>query len=100
MVELTKTMRRAVAELCREHHVSELLLFGSAARDDFDPRKSDLDFLVEFEADAEVGFLEFAALQRKLSEQLERKVDLVPKKGLKARIRDRVLADARLIYAR
>ena len=40
--------RDRLAELCRRHHVQRLELFGSAARDDFDPATSDLDFLVEF----------------------------------------------------
>jgi hypothetical protein len=39
-----------LAELCRRHRVRRLALFGSAQREDFDPVRSDLDFLVEFEA--------------------------------------------------
>ncbi|HKX08964.1 MAG TPA: nucleotidyltransferase domain-containing protein [Stellaceae bacterium] len=35
--------------LCRRFHVRRLELFGSAARDDFDPERSDFDFLVEFD---------------------------------------------------
>ena len=38
-----------IAELCRKHHVARLDVFGSAARDDFDPDRSDVDLLVEFE---------------------------------------------------
>ena len=37
-----------IAELCRKHGVKRLELFGSAARDDFDPARSDVDFMVEF----------------------------------------------------
>lgn len=36
--------------LCRTHRVKALYLFGSATREDFDPQRSDLDFLVEFES--------------------------------------------------
>jgi uncharacterized protein len=57
--------RAALEELCRRCHVRRLFLFGSAARDDFDPARSDVDFLVEFEpmpqggyADAYFGLLE------------------------------------------
>lgn len=60
---------------------------------------SDLDLLVQFEPDAEVGFLEYAALQRELSSALGRPVDLVSKPGLKPVIRDEVLASAQVIYA-
>ncbi len=37
-----------IAEICRKHHVTRLEVFGSAARDDFDPARSDVDLLVEF----------------------------------------------------
>ena len=41
--------REELAALCRLHGVRRLELFGSAARGaDFDPGKSDADFLVEF----------------------------------------------------
>jgi hypothetical protein len=40
----------ALIALCRRHRVRRLDLFGSAATGAFDPERSDLDFLVEFEA--------------------------------------------------
>jgi predicted nucleotidyltransferase len=39
----------AVRELCHRFGVRRLDLFGSAATGRFDPARSDLDFLVEFE---------------------------------------------------
>ncbi|MDP9364640.1 MAG: nucleotidyltransferase domain-containing protein [Chloroflexota bacterium] len=87
-----------IAELCRRYRVRELSLFGSTLRDDFRP-DSDLDFLVLFEPDAEVGFLEFAALRRELAVAVGQEVDLVSKPGLKLIIRDEVLASARVVYA-
>jgi uncharacterized protein len=55
----------ALGDLCRRHRVAKLDVFGSAARGDFDPESSDLDFLVEFEpmppaehADSFFGLLE------------------------------------------
>ena len=36
-------------ELCRKHRVRRLEIFGSAADGTFDPDRSDLDFLVEYE---------------------------------------------------
>ncbi len=38
----------ALRELCRKHNVARLLVYGSVVRDDFDPDRSDIDFLVEF----------------------------------------------------
>ena len=87
-----------IAAICRQYHVRELSVFGSALTDRFGPA-SDLDFLVVFEPDAEIGFLALARMQRELSELARRPVDLVPKTGLKPTIRDSVVADARVIYA-
>jgi len=44
----------AIAEVCRRYGVSELSLFGSAARGEMGP-DSDVDFLVDFLADARPG---------------------------------------------
>jgi predicted nucleotidyltransferase len=50
-----------VADLCRRYKVRQLALFGSALRDDFGP-ESDVDFLVEFDPTAQIGFLTLAKL--------------------------------------
>ena len=43
--------REELRDLCRRFHVRRLEVFGSAARGDFDPARSDIDFLVEFAED-------------------------------------------------
>lgn len=68
-----------IAELCRRYQVRKLDLFGSAATDQFDPETSDVDFLVTYQPDADLGpwasrFLEFESA---LAELLGRSVDLV-----------------------
>jgi predicted nucleotidyltransferase len=75
-----------VAELCRRYRVRRLELFGSAAREDFDPARSDLDLLVEFEplaegehADAYFGLLE------SLESLFARHVDLVMSRAIRNR---------------
>jgi hypothetical protein len=88
----------AIKDLCGRYQVRELALFGSALRTDFDAR-SDLDLLVEFKAEAEVAFITLARMQRELSAVLGRRVDLVPKVGLKPRIREAVLSSAQVLYA-
>lgn len=70
--------------------VLELALFGSHARGDAGP-DSDVDFLVELE---EKSFDRYMALRELLEEILERKVDLVLKSAIKARLRDRILSEA------
>ncbi len=87
-----------IARICREYHVKELSLFGSAARGDMGP-DSDFDLLVDFLPDAHPGLLTVAAMARKLSALLGRRVDLAIKPALKPRIRTTVLREARPIYA-
>ena len=88
----------ALQDLCRRHQVRELALFGSAAQGK-QRADSDLDFLVEFEMEAKVGFLTLSRLSRELSAVTQRRVDLVPKAGLKPAIREQVLAEAVVVYA-
>ncbi len=87
-----------IRALCERYRVAELALFGSAQRADF-RLDSDVDLLVTFQPDAAPSFLTLAALQRELTALLQRRVDLVPKDGLKALIRDSVLASAEVLYA-
>ncbi|MBL7141450.1 MAG: nucleotidyltransferase family protein [Planctomycetes bacterium] len=88
----------ALADVCRRYQVRELAIFGSAARGEAGPQ-SDLDMLVEFEPKARIGFLALAALGRELSALVGRRVDVVPKGGLKPLIRDEVLREAEVVFA-
>lgn len=88
----------AIVAFCQRYQVQELALFGSAVGDDF-TAASDVDLLVEFEPEAQVGFLTLSRMQRELSALLQREVDLVPKKGLKPLIRRSVLDSAKVLYA-
>jgi uncharacterized protein len=102
MIADIATHREELAELCRRFHVRRLDVFGSAARGDFDPARSDLDFLVEFAApeDELAGFLDF---KEALEALLARRVDLVDRKAIEASdnyIRKRhILTGAEPVYA-
>ena len=48
MIKLIEQHRPQLLALCRKYDVRRLDLIGSAARDDFDFSRSDLDFVVEF----------------------------------------------------
>jgi predicted nucleotidyltransferase len=69
----------ALAEICRRYKVRRLELFGSAATKRFDSDRSDIDFLVEFLPNTDLGpwMKEFFALRDQLSRWHEREVDLV-----------------------
>ncbi len=98
MYTVSADIQTAIAALCREYRVKELLVFGSAARDDFRPEASDIDLLYVFQPGAEIGWFQLCDLQDKLAQLFQRKVDLVPKEGLNPLIRDSVLADAKPLY--
>jgi predicted nucleotidyltransferase len=84
MQDFILAKREEIAELCRKHHVRRLSVFGSAARDDFDPATSDVDVIVEFD-DIPVG--EYTdnkwALHDELVSQFNRKVDLLTWESVK-----------------
>jgi len=71
--------RADIAALCRRSHVRRLEVFGSAARgEDFDPRHSDVDFLVEFDRARITPTLgTFFELRDQLAALVGRPVDLV-----------------------
>jgi predicted nucleotidyltransferase len=88
--------RDKISDFCREHHIRRLAIFGSALRDDFRP-ESDIDILVEFEP-GHVPGLAFFGMEIELAEILGRKVDLNTPKFLSRYFRDRVLAEAEVMY--
>jgi len=95
---LIQSESAALHELCRKYQVRELALFGSVVRGEQNA-DSDLDFLVEFESQARIGFLALSSLSRELSALLHCPVDLVPKAGLKTTIKEQVLAESEVVYA-
>ena len=78
----------AVAAKYGAHHVR---VFGSVARGEADS-ESDVDFLVEMEA--ERSLFDMGGLLMELQDLLGCQVDIVTEKGLRPRIRERVLSEA------
>ncbi|SRR6266436_4289851 len=84
MISVLDKTKDRLAEECRRFRVRRLEVFGSAARSDFDPAKSDFDFVVTF-ADKTPGtyadrYFDFAAAIEKL---LGRKIDLLTERCLR-----------------
>ena len=78
MLPLIAERRSDIAALCRRFGVRKLAVFGSAARgSDFDPARSDVDFLVAFEDTNQTSLREFFALRDALSATIGRPVDLI-----------------------
>ena len=68
--------REQIARFCQERGIRKLSLFGSVLREDFDPQRSDVDVLAEFDPDAlkGVGFRYFGYAEE-LAAIVGRKVD-------------------------
>lgn len=66
-----------LAVLCRRHGVRRLEVFGSSTTGRFDPERSDVDLLVEFDSDPLHLFDRYFGLKESLEALLGRRVDLV-----------------------
>jgi predicted nucleotidyltransferase len=98
MVARIPLPKAEIEGFCRRHHIRRLALFGSVVRDDFGPH-SDVDVLVQFEPGKTPGW-DFFGMQDELAGILGRRVDLNTPGFLSRYFRDRVLAEAEVVYER
>lgn len=78
----------------------KLEVFGSILRGDFDPTRSDVDILVEFDADAADSFTNFLDLKESLETLFGRSVDLVELHAIRnRRLRHYIERSKSSIYA-
>jgi predicted nucleotidyltransferase len=77
--EIRRALKQLKPELAQKFHVHTIGLFGSVVRDDFSPF-SDIDIIVDF--DQPIG-IEFVDLANYMEQQLQKKVDLVSRNGVK-----------------
>jgi len=72
-----------ISDLCKNHKVETLYLFGSAISENFS-ESSDIDLLVKFKSfDLAFYFQNYMDLKDKLKEIFNREVDLVEEQTLK-----------------
>lgn len=88
---IVKEKRGEILRVAARYGAHDVRVFGSVARGE-DDRESDVDFLVELEARR--SLLDLGGLQMELEDLLGCRVDVVTVRGLKARIRERVLREA------
>lgn len=89
--DLLKNKRSLILQAAQRHGASNIRVFGSVARGDCDDL-SDIDFLVDLEPGR--SLFDHAALQIDLERLLGCRVDVITDKGLKPRIKSRVLKEA------
>jgi predicted nucleotidyltransferase len=90
-IEELRNRRSEILRLATLHGASNVRVFGSVARGEADER-SDVDFLVDMRSGR--SLLDLGGFLEDLRELLSHPVDVVTERGLKARIRDRVLREA------
>ncbi|KAF0109078.1 MAG: nucleotidyltransferase [Anaerolineaceae bacterium] len=90
--ERLKRSRKSILRLAKRYGVTDIRVFGSAARGDDTP-ESDIDFLIELEPNR--SLFDVGGLLIELENLLGCKVDVLTEKSLHWYIRDRVLAEAR-----
>jgi len=91
IAEGLRTKRQQVLQIAHQHGAYHVRVFGSVARGDA-RQDSDIDFLVEMEPGR--SLLDMGGLVMDLQQLLGHSVDVVTERGLKSRIRARVLAEA------
>jgi predicted nucleotidyltransferase len=89
--ELLGQKRQDVLRIANKYGARHVRVFGSVARGEADAG-SDVDFLVDLEPGR--SLLDLGGLQFELEALLGRPVDVVTERGLKQRIRERVLREA------
>ncbi|MGI8485341.1 MAG: nucleotidyltransferase family protein [Thermomicrobiales bacterium] len=99
MIALIQQHRAAILAFRREYGVARLEFFGSVASDAFDPKRSDVDFLVEYPPDYDYGpwLSRFQELEQALAKMLGRDVDLVMTSALRNRWFNREAAKTRTV---
>jgi len=86
-----------LAEVCSRYGIARLDVFGSVSRGEAGP-DSDIDILYEPVPGSRLGW-DIEDLADELAHVLGRRVDLISRNALHQRLRDEVLAEARLLYA-
>lgn len=88
---LLRDRRQDLLAAAERHGARNVHVFGSVARGD-DRSRSDVDFLIDLAPN--VGIVGLNLLKEEFERILDRNVDVVPRSGLKAAIRDEILREA------
>jgi len=88
--EITELIRQHKPELKRQFHVDKIGVFGSYARGK-QKKRSDVDFLVTFDAD--ISLFTLGGLYEYLKEIMGANVDVVPREDLRPELRESVMKE-------
>jgi predicted nucleotidyltransferase len=100
MNPIIEAKKPEIIALCRQYGVSKLDLFGSATGPNWDPDRSDFDFIVAFESYSPGIATRLIGFADALEALLGRPVDLVFDRAMKPRVRTFVAKQRKPIYGR
>jgi hypothetical protein len=81
--------------ICQKNDVARIGIFGSMARGDAN-EKSDIDLLINFSS--KKSLLAIVKLERELSVELKRKVQLLTEAAISPYLRDQIMRELKIIY--
>jgi predicted nucleotidyltransferase len=92
--DIVREKREEILAIARKHGATNMRVFGSVARGEAD-EESDIDLLVDL--DAGRSLFDLGALVMELNESVGRHVDVVTERGIRTRIRGRIVREAVLL---
>ncbi|MFZ2303575.1 MAG: nucleotidyltransferase family protein [Minisyncoccia bacterium] len=95
--EVKQKILRAIENEPMRGSIKKASLFGSFLHGS-QTQDSDIDVLIEFKPETEIGFFEFARIQRRLGEFMGRKIDLLTYDSLSKFFRGKVIGESEVIY--
>jgi len=100
-MNLIEKNRTKLIELCENHNVQQLYMFGSILTDKFNS-KSDIDLLIQFASIDETAYFDnYMDLKEQFENLFQRSIDLVENQAVRNPIFRKVLdREKQLIYER
>ncbi len=92
LANFLQNKRNEILAISKKHGAFNLRIFGSVARGEYDDL-SDIDILVDVETGT--SLFDLGGLSIELENLLGKKVDIVTERGLRNRIRDKILKEAK-----
>lgn len=97
MENIREKIKKAVEKSPYRKDIRRVSLFGSELHGTA-KEGSDVDLLVEFMPNAKISFFKLDDIEESFEKELGRSVDLVTPRALSHFFRDKVLAEAELLY--
>lgn len=98
MNTILEEKKAAIAGLCRQYGVTKLEVFGSANTPEFDPERSDFDFVVEFSRAGGDLLSRFIGFVDDWEAELGRNVDFVFESKMRPRFLAFIASQREVIY--